>query len=338
MSTHRTLAIVQPEPLSEFVRLLPKTETHLHFEGALPLELLRQVAPEFSSSSWQGNFKYDGFDQFLHDLLQKQAAWFTSVERYHAAARQLFIRHLAENVRYVEVSVASGALEAANLDGRDVFAAIIEAIPPGLEVRVFLGIHRDGNTPKMASTLAECVGWPELAGIDLHGYEGLPIEPWTAPLWRAARKHGKLTKAHAGEFGGPDSVRRVLEHLEPERIEHGVRATEEPRLVEELVRRGVALDMCPISNHMLVPGIRLDNHPIRELFDAGVTVTLSTDNPVCFGNTVSDEYVALAERRGFSRRELIELARNGFRVSLLSEEAKRHYYEDLDALAALQDD
>ncbi|MEY4546547.1 MAG: hypothetical protein RL685_2742 [Pseudomonadota bacterium] len=330
------MTTVQPERSNlEFAKLLPKTETHLHFEGALPIELLRQVQSEIDLSSWDDDFKFDGFDHFLGDLLEKQSAWFTSVDRYHVAARSLFKRHLAENVRYVEVSVASGALEAANLDGRDVFAAIRAAIPPGLEVGVFLGIHRDGNTPKVAKLLAECMGWQELAGIDLHGDECLPIEPWSAPLWRAAREHGKLTKAHAGEFGGPGSVWRVLEELEPDRIEHGVRAAEDPRLVEELVRRGVALDICPISNHKLMPGIRLANHPIRELFDAGVTITLSTDDPVCFGNTVSDEYAALAEKRGFSRRELVELAKNGFRVSLLSEELKRRYCDDLDVILSL---
>jgi adenine deaminase len=319
-------------PLDEFARLLPKTETHLHFEGALPIELLRTVQPDVDLSSWESEFKFAGFEHFLRDLLDKQAAWFTSVERYHTAACCLFRQHLAENVRYVEVSIASGAIEQANLNGRDVLAAIAAAAPPELDVRVFLGIHHDGNTQKMAPMLAECVGWPELSGIDLHGSEGVPLEPWTAPLWHAARKQGKLTKAHAGEFSGPDFVWQVLTELEPDRIEHGVRSAEDPLLVKELIRRGVALDMCPISNHRLMPGVRLDSHPIRELFDAGVTITLSTDDPVIFGNTVSDEYVALAERRNFSRRELVELAKNGFRVALLPESVKQRYYESLDAM------
>src|SRR5258708_9526236 len=77
--------------------------------------------------------------------------------------------------------------------------------------------------------------------------------------------------------------------------------------------------MCRISNHKLMPGISLGNHPIRRLFDAGVKVTVSTDDPISFGNTVTDEYVALAERVGFSRRELVQLARNGFEGSLLSD-------------------
>ncbi|HWO13334.1 MAG TPA: hypothetical protein VNN80_27730 [Polyangiaceae bacterium] len=327
------MTVSRPElSIAEFCRRLPKTETHLHLEGALPSDLLREVQPEAELSSWQADFKFDGFDHFLRDLLGKQTAWFTSVERYHTAARYLFRRQLAENVRYVELSVASGALEAANLDGREVFTAIRVASPPGLDVRIFLGIHHDGNTPKMGPVLTECLDWPELAGIDLHGAEDVPLEPWTAPLWRAARQRGKLTKAHAGEFSGPDFIWRVLEELEPDRIEHGVRAIEDPALVNELVRRGVALDMCPISNHKLMPGIRLDNHPIRDLVDAGLTVTLSTDDPLIFGNTVSDEYLALAEKRAFSRAELVSLAKNGFRVSLLPEALARRYAGELDAM------
>jgi adenosine deaminase len=321
-------------PLREFVGLLPKTETHLHLEGALPVDLLRTVQPGVDLSFWDWDFKFRSFEEFLHSLLEKQAAWFTSVERYRTAASHLFRRHRAENVRYVEVSVATGALEAANLNGREVLAAIVSAAPPGLDVRVFLGVHHDGNTPAMAETLAECISWPELSGIDLHGSEDVPLEPWTAKLWRAARQHGKLTKAHAGEFCGPEFVWRVLTELEPHRVEHGVRAVEDATLVKELVRRDVALDMCPISNHRLIPGVRLANHPIRELFDAGVTVTLSTDDPVMFGNTVSDEYVALAEGRGFARRELVQLARNGFRVALLPEREKRRYCAELDVIEA----
>lgn len=319
-------------PLAEFVRVLPKTETHLHLEGALAIELLQTVQPGVDLSCWESEFKFEGFEHFLRELLEKQAAWFTSVERYRTAASYLFKRYLAENVRYAEVSVASGALEAARLSGREVVTAIAAAAPPGLDVRVFLGIHHDGNTPMMAPTLAECVSWPELSGIDLHGAEDVPLEPWTAPLWRAARQQRKLTKAHAGEFCGPEFVWRVLTELEPDRLEHGVRAAEDPALVKELVRRDVTLDMCPISNHRLMPGVRLENHPIRELFDAGVTITLSTDDPIMFGSTVSDEYVALAERRGFSRRELVSLAKNGFRVALLPGHVKQKYLMELDTI------
>lgn len=322
-------------PYFAFVQSLPKTETHLHFEGALPLELLRRVRPEFATPpiSWAHNFKFRDFAHFDRELLDMAFSWFTTPARYHEAAKIIFARLVAQNVKYVETSFASGVIEFLNLDGKEILAAITSAVPDELEVRVFLGIHHNGAGAKMKPVLEDALGWRDLAGIDLHGFEDAPLEPWTAPYWAAARQAGKYTKAHAGEFLGADFVKRILDELNPHRLEHGVRAIEDPAVVRELIRRDVALDICPISNHKLMPGISLANHPIRRLFDAGVKVTISTDDPIAFGNRINDEYIALAERSGFERRELVQIARYGFEVALLPETQKRRW---LDVLAGVE--
>lgn len=319
-----------------FAQSLPKTETHLHLEGALPLELLRRVRPEFATppASWSHNFKFRDFGHFEKELLDMAFSWFTSPARYHEAAKVIFARLQAQNVKYLETSFASGALEFLGLNGREVLSAIHSAVPDGLEVRIFLGIHHNGAGPKMMPVLEEALGWKELAGIDLHGFEDLPIESWTAPYWEAARQAGKYTKAHAGEFMGADFVKRILDELKPSRIEHGVRAIENRAVVQELIAHGIALDMCPISNHKLMPGISFANHPIRRLFDAGVKVTISTDDPISFGNRINDEYVALAEKGGFSRPELVKIARNGFDVALMSPAQKQPWLDELERRSA----
>ena len=326
----------QESSLSSFIQALPKTETHLHFEGTLPLELLRQIRPEFATPplSWAPNFKFRDFAHFESELLDMAFSWFTSAERYHLAAKVVFAGHVAQNIKYVETSFASGGIEFLGLDGREVLAAIRSAVPAELEVRVFLGIHHNGCTPKMKPVLADALTWPDLAGIDLHGTESFPLEPWTAEYWAAARRAGKYTKAHAGELMGADFVRQVLTELKPQRIEHGIRSVEDPAVVAEIKRRGVALDVCPISNHKLVPGINLENHPIRQLFNAGVKVTVSTDDPLSFGNTLADEYTALVEQRGFSRKEIVQLMRNGFEVALMPDAQKKPWLEQLDTAAA----
>lgn len=322
--------------LRDFVQALPKTETHLHIEGALPLELLRAVRPEFKQppASWAPDFKFRDFAHFEGELLDMAFSWYTSPERYHEAAKIIFARHLAGNVKYVETSFASGVIEFLGLNGREVLAAIRAAVPGGLEVRVFLGIHHNGAGPKMMPVLEDALGWKDLAGVDLHGTESFPVEPWTGPYWAAARRAGKYTKAHAGEFMGADFVRRVLDELQPQRIEHGVRAIEDPAVVAELKHRGVALDICPISNHKLMPGISLAQHPIRKFFDQGVKVTVSTDDPISFGSTLGDEYVALADKLAFTRAELAQLARNGFDVALLPEAVKRKWLAEIDRVVA----
>jgi adenine deaminase len=322
--------------LRDFVQALPKTETHLHLEGALPLELLQRVRPDFAQppASWAPNFKFSDFAHFETELLDMAFSWFTSPVHYYEAAQLIFARHVAQNVRYVETSFASGVIEFGGVNGREVLSAIRAAVPSGLEVRVFLGIHHNGAGAAMRPVLEEALGWKDLAGVDLHGTENFPLEPWSAEYWAAARRAGKITKAHAGEFMGADFVQRILDELRPDRIEHGVRAAESPALLAEIKRRGVALDVCPISNHKLMPDVTLANHPIRALFDAGVIVTVSTDDPISFGNTLTDEYLALAEQRGFTRAELAQLARHGWQVADVPATVKQKWLAEIDRVSS----
>jgi adenosine deaminase len=305
--------------LADFIARLPKTETHLHIEGALPWELLRDLEPTVFSeppASWADGFRFTDFAAFERDLLHKASYWFTTPERYYEAAVVLFKRMYAEhNVRYIETSFASGVMEHLGLDGAIVAEAIKSAAPRDLPVKVFMGIHHNGYTERSAGFIEEALSWEHLDGFDLHGTETLPLEPWTADLWQRARVAGKLTKAHAGEFAGPEFVWQVVEELGVSRIQHGVRAVESAPLLERLKDRDVVFDMCPISNLKLGVVPTLAEHPIRQLHDAGFTCTVSTDDPLSFGNTVNDEYRVLYERLSFNYRELGQIAANGFRLA-----------------------
>ncbi|MGE9295832.1 MAG: adenosine deaminase family protein, partial [Puniceicoccales bacterium] len=320
--------------LRAFIQSLPKTELHLHMEGGLPLELLEEVRPGCGApASWADGFKFRDFAHFEGELLDMAFAFYTSPENYHRSAKMQFERYLAMNVRYVETSFASGLIEFGGLNVREVFEAIRDAAPDGLEIRVFMGIHHNGCGAKMRPVIEDSLTWSGFAGLDLHGVEETPIEPWTAEIYEAARKAGKFTKAHAGEFMGADFVRRMIEEIGAERIEHGVRSVEAPEVVALLRERGIALDMCPISNAKLMPGITLDNHPIRELYDAGVKITVNTDDPISFGNNLIDDYEAIARHRGFTRAELKQLARNGLEVALVGESTRKAWLDELDAIA-----
>ncbi|WP_269541509.1 adenosine deaminase family protein [Cerasicoccus fimbriatus] len=321
--------------LREFLRKLPKTETHLHLEGGLPLELLREIRPdEPTPESWTDGFKYRDFTHFEQELLDWGFAWHTSPEQYYRSAKMQFERHLELGVKYVECSFASGVSEFGGLDAKEIHLAVLEAVPKDLEVRLFMGIHHSGCGPKMRPVIEDALTWDGLAGIDLHGPEDLPIEPWTAEIYAAARVADKFTKAHAGEFLGPDFVRRMLVEIGAERIQHGIRSVEDPMLLDQIKANGIALDICPISNAKLSPGVTLENHPIRELFDAGVKVTVSTDDPISFGNNLLDDYEALHHYRNFTREELVQLVRNGLEVALVDEAKRQTWLDELDALTA----
>jgi len=159
-------------------------------------------------------------------------------------------------------------------------------------------------------------------------------EPETAAIWARVRAAGKVTKCHAGEFGGAERVREAIEVLGVTRVQHGVRAIEDPAVVRLAAERGVTFDVCPISNVRLqvVPSLR--EHPIRRLLQAGVRCTVSTDDPLNFANTVNDEYAALATELKFTRAELAQVARNGWSVADVPSEVRQRSLAEIDRLSA----
>lgn len=325
--------------LAAFLRLLPKTETHLHIEGALPWELLQQLDPlQFAQHppSWQEEFRFESFAAFEKQLLEMAFFWYTSPERYHEAAKLIFKKQLDLNVRYVETSFASGVIEFLGLDGQAVLQAIRDAVPHGLEVRVFLGIHHNGYNSRTSSIIDSACSWEGLAGFDLHGDETLPLEPWSKSLWRRAREAGKYNKVHAGELLGADFVKQVVTDLRPHRIEHGIRAAEDPDVVALLRDHSIALDVCPLSNLKLRVCPDMASHPLPLLEAGGVRCTISTDDPLVFGNSIIDEYQALSKHLGYTRTDLIRLIRNGWSVALIDDAKRQEHLGEIERLADVQ--
>jgi adenosine deaminase len=152
-------------------------------------------------------------------------------------------------------------------------------------------------------------------------------------VWARLRAAGKITKCHAGEFDGPARVREAIEQLGVRRVQHGIRAIEDPAVVELAVETGTTFDVCPISNVKLQVVPSIADHPLRRLMQAGVRCTISTDDPLVFGNTVNDDYLALATEGGFSRGELARLARNGWEVADVPAAARQMWLAEIDRLA-----
>ena len=304
--------------MRDFIQALPKTETHLHLEGALPYELLTAWQPD----KWPANppfrersYRYVSFPDFERILLEHALPWFTSADRYHEAARAIFAKQVAQNVRYVETSFHLPVSKFINVPGPEIIAAIRAAVPPGLEVRIFTGMLRSDITGDLRPTINQLHNWEDLAGVDLHGFEQMPTVTDTAEVWARVRAAGKVTKCHAGEFDGAARVREAIELLGVTRVQHGVRAVEDPAVVKLAAERGVTFDVCPISNVGLKVVRAMREHPIRRLMRAGVRCTVSTDDPLCFANSLNEEYTALALELNFTRAELAQVARNGWEVA-----------------------
>ncbi|MDB6093417.1 MAG: Adenosine deaminase [Verrucomicrobia bacterium] len=321
-----------PTTLQAFIQALPKTETHLHVEGALPYELLTAWDPSRYPEDppfRRANFRYPTFPDFERTLLDNALPWFTSAERYYEATKVMFAKHVAQNVRYVETSFHLPVTQFINVPGPEIVAAILAAAPPGLEVRVFAGMLRSDISGDLRPTIDQLHTWTNLAGVDLHGFEQMPTEPDTAGVWAKLRAAGKVTKCHAGEFDGPGRVREAIEELGVTRVQHGVRAIEDPAVVRLAIDRGVTFDVCPISNVRLKVVHSLADHPIRRLMEAGVRCTVSTDDPLCFANSVTDEYLALAGELSFTHAELARVAVNGWEVASVSSDLRKSVLEEI---------
>ncbi len=322
---------------SEYIQALPKTETHLHVEGALPYALLHAWRPQDYPAHppfRERSHRYASFPDFEGILLAQALPWFTTAERYYEACRVMFVGHLTQNVRYVETSFHLPVTKFIKVPGPEIIAAIRAAVPPGLEVRIFAGMLRSDLAGDLRATIDQLHTWDGLAGVDLHGFEQMRTEPGTAEVWARLRAAGKVTKCHAGEFDGPARVREAMEQLGVTRIQHGVRAVEDPAVVQLAAERGVTFDLCPLSNVGLKVVPSLAEHPIRRLMQAGVRCTVSTDDPLCFANTVNDEYAALMTGLGFTRAELAQVAKNGWAVAAVAPATRRAMQDEIDRLGA----
>ena len=325
--------------MQDFIQALPKTETHLHVEGALPYELLTAWQPEKYPANprfRRADYRYETFPAFEHILLEHALPWFTNAERYYEATKVMFAKQVAQNVRYVETSFHLPVTKFINVPGPEIIAAIRAAVPTGLEVRIFTGMLRSDIAGDLRPTIDQLHTWDGLAGVDLHGFERMPTERDTAAVWGRLRAAGKVTKCHAGEFDGAARVREAIEVLGVTRIQHGVRAIEDPAVVRLAAERGVTFDICPISNIRLKVIPELSAHPIRRLMQAGVRCTVSTDDPLCFANAVNDEYAALATELKFSRAELAQVARHGWQVADVPAAARQVALDEIDRVVKLQ--
>jgi adenosine deaminase len=323
--------------MRDFIQALPKTETHLHLEGALPYELLTSWDPEqwppdplFRARS----YRYASFPDFERILLDHALPWFTSAERYHEAAKAIFAKHVAQNVRYVETSFHLPITKFINVPGAEIVAAIRAAAPPEVEVRVFAGMLRSDIEGELRPTIDQLHTWEGLAGIDLHGHETMPTPAEAAAIWARAREAGKITKCHAGEFDGAARVREAIEILGVRRVQHGVRAIEDPAVVKLAADLDVTFDVCPISNIGLKVFPSMKEHPIRRLMLAGVRCTVSTDDPLCFANSVAEEYQELANELTFTRTDLARVARNGWEIADVPASVRSAMLEEIDRIVA----
>jgi adenosine deaminase len=321
----------------DFIQALPKAELHLHFEGMVPWHLVQAHSEEPLPDTppwWADDFRFDDFQDFTLAMKDCYGPVLTSVEHYQQVAQIAFDNLAAQNVRYVETSVAPNIALEQGLSLVDVIAAIKVVAPPTLTVAVFCGLARH-NCHTLNDPIIQAVfSAPNLDGIDLHGDERLGDPAPFAEIFARARHLGLMTKAHAGELTGPQTIRDTLDLLQVTRIEHGTTAIEDEALLACLADEGITLDMCPTSNLKLRVVDSLENHPIRDFLRRGIPVTVNTDDPTVFGSSLTNELYLLAERLDFSPADLAQVQIAAFNVARLSDLQRAEVLAEIDQLVA----
>jgi adenosine deaminase/aminodeoxyfutalosine deaminase len=300
--------------MDDFIAQMPKAELHLHLEGSVEPETLYELDPSTPVEEYRNAYRYADFDAFLKAFAMVGKRLRTPQD-YALITRRLLDRLAAQNVQYAEIIVAAGVVLWKGQEFAPIFDAIHHAAAGSpVEVRWILdAIRQFGVEParEVVKLAAERIDRGVVA-FGIGGSETRGPAEWFTGVFASARDAGLHLTAHAGEGTTPKSIWAALQ-IGAERIGHGISAICDEALMRHLRERDIPLEICITSN--LVTGVvkRIEDHPVRRLFDAGVPIVLNTDDPAMFGCTLEGEYRLAAERFGFSESELRGIAENGFR-------------------------
>lgn len=332
-----------PRSLERLIAEIPKAELHLHLEGTLEPEMAFELAernrvrlPWDSVESLRAAYDFQDLQSFL-DVYYAGMAVLVREEDFFELTLAYLERVRVDGVVHAEVFFDPQAHTRRGVDFETVLGGIRRALAEGGErlgitSRLVLCFLRDRSPREAMETLERALSHPgEIEGVGLDSAEvGNPPSKF-AEVFDRARSEGLRVVAHAGEEGPPEYVWQALDVLGAERIDHGVRCEEDPALVERLRRDAVPLTVCPLSNVCLGVFDRIEDHNVKRLLDAGLRVTLNSDDPAYFGGYVAENYRAVAGALDLVRDDIVRLARNSFLAAFLDDHERDRRLAELDA-------
>jgi aminodeoxyfutalosine deaminase len=334
--------------MRDFIQGLPKAELHVHHVGSASPRVVAGLAARYEGETdvpadpelLADYFTFTDFRHFIELYLNVVDLIRTPEDirdLTYGVARDM----AAQNIRYAELTCTPRSHMRRGIDG----AAYLEAIEDarvaaardfGLTLKWVFDIPGEAGIEAAEDTVAliEARQPEALVGFGLGGPEiGVP-RPQFAPYFDRALALGLHSVPHAGESTGPETVWDALRHLKAERIGHGTSLVQDPELVDYLGEHGIPIEVCPTSN--IATGVvkDLDQHPIRQMVEAGLLVTVNSDDPPMFGTELNREYEVAAKLLGLDERGVAELAKNAVRASFLDADAQRALTTEIDEYTA----
>ncbi len=332
--------------LPELLRRMPKAELHIHIEGSLEPEMIFQLAQRNSVSlaypdveSLRRAYAFTDLQSFL-DIYYAGASVLLHERDFEDMAWAYFLRAAADGVVHAELFFDPQT----HTDRGVAMGVVIEGLHRACQrAQAELGIHaelilcflRHLSEDAALQTLEQALPWRDrIIGVGLDSSElGHPPSKFQR-VFERARSLGLHRVAHAGEEGPPAYIHEALDLLHVERIDHGVQALQDPALMQRLVRERMPLTVCPLSNVKLCVFDQLASHNVRQMLEAGVCVTINSDDPAYFGGYLLDNWVQTVDALELNAQHAYQLARNSLQASFVTTAQRQAWLAQLDACCA----
>jgi adenine deaminase len=341
--------VLDDHTMDAFIRGIPKAELHVHIEGTLEPEMLLELGERngvalacTSAEECRAAYHFNDLQHFLN-LYYAGVEVLVTEQDFHELTTAYMRRVHADGARHVEIffdpqsHTPRGVPFAVVVEG--IRGALVDAEQQlGVSSRLIMCLLRDQSPASALVTLETARPYRHvIAGVGLDSAEvGHPPRE-LVDVFRVAREAGFLTVAHAGEEGPAEYIIEALDLLKVTRIDHGVRAVDDPALVERLAREQMPLTMCPLSNLELQVTPDLARHPLKRLLHAGLHVTVNSDDPAYFDGYLAANYAAVQRALDLTRDDIATLARNSITASWLPETRQTRLLAEIDAFVAAAD-
>jgi adenosine deaminase len=331
---------------NSLIQRLPKCELHIHIEGSLEPELMFALASRNgirlryeSVEALRQAYRFRNLQDFLEIYYQGMSVLITEQDFYDLAFAYLQRAH-ADNVRHVEMFFDPQGHTSRGIAFATVVNGLHRAIADagrelGVRASLIMCFLRHLEEADAEKTLDAALNFRDkIVGVGLDSSEAGHPPSKFKHVFARAREAGFFLTAHAGEEGPPSYVWEALDLLGVGRIDHGNRSLDDEALVGRLARERMALTVCPLSNLRLRVIDEMTRHPLRQMMDKGLVVTLNSDDPAYFGGYVNDNYRAVSDALSLTRAEITAIVRNGIHASLMTAAEKVSVLSDIDRVLA----